>query len=121
MDFASEISSVCDIDIFSGDDGLSKVSIIPYKGYYSSTDFTVVLVGLTLPLMALGGKGIVSVAANICPGKMAQLCNAMKNGDLKTAQQLHKELYALCKTLFCETNPIPCKAAGKRKKTLMKP
>jgi len=76
----------------------------------------VVLVGLTLPLMALGGKGIVSVAANICPGKMAQLCSAMKTGDLKTAQQLHKELYALCKTLFCETNPIPCKAAGKRKK-----
>jgi len=88
VDFASEISSVCDIAIFSGDDSL------------------------VVPLMSVGGKGVVSVAANLCPGKMAQLCKAMKDGDLKTATQLHKELYALCKAMFCETNPIPCKAAG---------
>ena len=36
----------------------------------------------------------------------------MKDGDLKKAQQLHSELYKLCKAMFCETNPIPCKAAG---------
>lgn len=88
VDFASEISSVCDIAIFSGDDSL------------------------VVPLMSVGGKGVVSVAANLCPAKMAQLCKAMKDGDLKTATQLHKELYALCKAMFCETNPIPCKAAG---------
>lgn len=88
VDFASEIASVCDIQIFSGDDSL------------------------TVPLMSVGGKGVVSVVANIAPKKMADLCKAMQSGDLKTAQGLHSELYKLCKSMFCETNPIPCKAAG---------
>ena len=65
-----------------------------------------------VPLMSVGGKGVVSVVANIAPKKMADLCKAMQSGDLKTAQGLHSELYKLCKSMFCETNPIPCKAAG---------
>mmetsp|Transcript_71374 Transcript_71374/g.149021 ORF Transcript_71374/g.149021 Transcript_71374/m.149021 type:complete len:294 (-) Transcript_71374:246-1127(-) len=88
VDFASEIRSVCDIQIFSGDDSL------------------------VVPLMSIGGKGVVSVVANLCPRKVADLCKAMNSNDLPTAQRLHAELYKLCKAMFCETNPIPCKAAG---------
>lgn len=81
----SEIRSLCDINIMSGDDPL------------------------TLPMMAVGGSGVVSVAANVVPDKVANLCNAFHAGDLAKAQEIHYDLMPLNKALFVETNPMPVK------------
>lgn len=66
---------------------------------------------LTLPMMAVGGKGVITVTANLLPGKMAQLVNAFLEGRLEAARALHYELYPLFTALFYETNPIPVKEA----------
>jgi 4-hydroxy-tetrahydrodipicolinate synthase len=66
---------------------------------------------LTLPMMAVGATGVVSVAANVAPAKSAALCNAFLDGDLAKAQALHYELLPLYEALFFESNPIPVKAA----------
>ncbi len=87
VDQVSEIRAQSDIIVMSGDDGL------------------------TLPMLAVGGTGVVSVAANVAPGKSAALCNAFFEGDLARAQALHYELLPLYKALFLESNPIPVKAA----------
>ncbi|MDR2401591.1 MAG: 4-hydroxy-tetrahydrodipicolinate synthase [Deferribacteraceae bacterium] len=76
-------------------------------------DFTV-LSGddnLTLPLMALGAKGVISVAANAVPDKVSALCRHMLNGDYATARGIHYELLDFFKGIFIESNPIPIKAA----------
>lgn len=67
--------------------------------------------GLTMPIVGLGGTGVISVVANVVPEKMVKLVNATKEGDLKTAQQLHYEMAPLIRALFTETNPIPVKRA----------
>lgn len=67
--------------------------------------------GLTMPIVGLGGSGVISVVANVVPEKMVKLVNATKKGDLKTAQQLHYEMAPLIRALFTETNPIPVKRA----------
>ncbi|MFK7777624.1 MAG: 4-hydroxy-tetrahydrodipicolinate synthase [Gimesia sp.] len=88
MDQASHILSACDLTVLSGDDSL------------------------TLPLMALGGKGIVSVVGNIVPGDVKNMLNAFNAGDLKKAQEWHFKLFGLCRNLLgLSTNPIPIKAA----------
>jgi len=66
---------------------------------------------LTLPLMSLGGKGVISVASNIVPREMHQLAEYVLNGDFENAQKLHYQLLPLFKGIFIETNPIPIKAA----------
>ena len=66
---------------------------------------------LTLPLMALGGKGIISVASNIIPNEMHKLTELALNGDWEQAKELHFKLLPLFKGIFIETNPIPIKAA----------
>ncbi|MFQ5543649.1 MAG: 4-hydroxy-tetrahydrodipicolinate synthase [Nitrospiria bacterium] len=66
---------------------------------------------MTLPLMALGGKGVISVTANIAPLHMAKMVDAAARGDISSAQTWHNKLYPLHKILFVETNPIPVKAA----------
>jgi 4-hydroxy-tetrahydrodipicolinate synthase len=66
---------------------------------------------LTLPLMALGGDGVISVISNLVPGKVAALTKACAKGDLETAGKLHYELLPLIKAVFIETNPAPIKAA----------
>ncbi|MDR3337136.1 MAG: 4-hydroxy-tetrahydrodipicolinate synthase [Treponema sp.] len=66
---------------------------------------------LTLPLMALGGDGVISVISNLVPGKVTALTNACAKGDLETAGKLHYELLPLIKAVFIETNPVPIKAA----------
>ena len=66
---------------------------------------------LTLPMMAVGGKGVITVTANLLPSKMAQLVNAFLEGRLEAARTLHYELYPLFTALFYETNPIPVKEA----------
>jgi 4-hydroxy-tetrahydrodipicolinate synthase len=66
---------------------------------------------LTLPLMAIGGKGVISTSSNVVPGPLSALVRAMAAGDTAGARRLHYELMPLFDVLFCETNPIPVKAA----------
>jgi 4-hydroxy-tetrahydrodipicolinate synthase len=66
---------------------------------------------LTLPLMAVGGRGVVSVIANIVPRDTADMVHAALDGDFKRARELHYKLYPLARAAFLETNPIPIKEA----------
>lgn len=66
---------------------------------------------LTLPFMAVGAHGVISVATNVAPKPVSRMVKAFAAGDLKTAQKLHHQLYPLFKDLFLETNPAPIKAA----------
>ena len=86
VDQVSQILSLCDINVMSGDDSL------------------------TLPMMAVGATGVVSVAANVAPDRVAEMCDKFLAGDLETARAIHYELMPLFKALFVETNPMPVKA-----------
>ena len=66
---------------------------------------------LTLPFMAVGAQGVISVASNVAPREVATMVRAFASGDTKKAMQIHHKLYPLFKDLFVETNPIPVKAA----------
>lgn len=66
---------------------------------------------ITFPLLALGGKGVISVVSNVAPKDMANMCNYALQGRWDEARGLHYKLLLLCNILFCETNPIPVKAA----------
>ncbi len=66
---------------------------------------------LTLPMMALGAKGVISVANNIMPKEIKELTSLALKGDFKKARRLHLGLLKLFKALFIETNPIPVKTA----------
>ena len=89
LDQMSRIKSLCHdkFELISGDDGL------------------------TLPVLAIGGTGIISVVANIVPRDVAELVSAFERGDIKRAQELHYKLLPLIKAAFIETNPIPVKTA----------
>ncbi len=89
LDMASEIASLCDITILSGDDSL------------------------TLPLMSIGGKGVISVLSNIIPAQVHRLCELGLSGNYEQARALHFKLFHLFKGMFIETNPIPIKTAMK--------
>jgi 4-hydroxy-tetrahydrodipicolinate synthase len=90
MDQASQTLAQTNLTVLSGDDSL------------------------TLPLLALGGSGIVSVVGNIVPADMVQLLKAFKAGDIAEAQRWHFKLFALCRDMLrIATNPIPVKAAMK--------
>ncbi|MDR1036936.1 MAG: 4-hydroxy-tetrahydrodipicolinate synthase [Deltaproteobacteria bacterium] len=67
--------------------------------------------GLTLPLLSVGGGGVISVAANLVPGELVRLWNLWESGDLPGARALFFRLLPLFRTLFLETNPIPVKHA----------
>jgi 4-hydroxy-tetrahydrodipicolinate synthase len=76
-------------------------------------DFTV-LSGddtLTLPLMAVGGRGVISVVANLLPREVVEITHAALEGDWKRAREAHLRLFPVCKAMFIETNPIPVKEA----------
>ena len=76
-------------------------------------DFTV-LSGddpLLWPILAVGGRGVISVSANILPGKVAAMCQAAANGDMAKARSLHYEMREINDVLFIDTNPVPVKAA----------
>ena len=66
---------------------------------------------LVFPIMALGGKGVISVASNLVPDRMAKFVGAALKGDWDGARKMHYELLPLFKAMFIETNPIPIKAA----------
>ena len=63
------------------------------------------------PMLASGAKGIISVTANLVPDLKVKLVNSTINGDFKTGLKVHNDLFELNKVLFCESNPIPIKAA----------
>jgi len=90
MDYTSQLLSVLGRDrfiVFSGDDSL------------------------TLPLLALGARGVISVVANILPEAMAELCRSWAHGHAEHALELHLQMMPLMRALFYETNPIPIKTA----------
>jgi 4-hydroxy-tetrahydrodipicolinate synthase len=86
-DRVSQILSGCGITVLSGDDSL------------------------TLPMMALGAAGIISVASNLVPAEVTQMVHAALDGNWEEARDLHYRLYPLFRDLFVETNPIPVKTA----------
>ncbi|MCP3967000.1 MAG: 4-hydroxy-tetrahydrodipicolinate synthase [Lentisphaerae bacterium] len=83
----SAILDLCDITILSGDDAL------------------------TIPMMSVGAKGIISVASNLIPAEMKNMVDAFARGDVATAMELHKRFYCLFRDEFIESNPIPIKTA----------
>ena len=72
---------------------------------YSGNDDQIV------PIMAVGGKGVISVLSNLVPAQTSEMCHAILKGDLKRGMQLQTNYLALINALFCEVNPIPVKAA----------
>ena len=72
---------------------------------YSGNDDQIV------PVMACGGKGVISVLSNVMPKETSAMCRMAKEGDMAGAMELQKKLLPLTKALFCEVNPIPVKAA----------
>jgi 4-hydroxy-tetrahydrodipicolinate synthase len=90
MDQASQIAALCNLTILSGDDSL------------------------TLPLLSIGGRGVVSVVGNIVPRDMKALLAAFASGDMAEALRWHRKLFPLCRDLLgAATNPIPIKTAMK--------
>lgn len=90
MDQASQTLAQTNLTVLSGDDSL------------------------TLPLLSMGGSGVVSVVGNIVPADMLQLLKAFREGNITEAQRLHFKLFALCRDMLgIATNPIPVKAAMK--------
>lgn len=107
---AAEIPNIVGIKEATGD--LSQVSdvigLCPDDFVVlSGDDFTV------LPLISLGGKGVITVTGNVAPGKMAGMCDAALKGDWKQAREIHYYLRPVYKAMFFETNPIPAKTALK--------
>ncbi|MGH8022636.1 MAG: dihydrodipicolinate synthase family protein, partial [Limisphaerales bacterium] len=66
---------------------------------------------LTLPFMAVGAQGVVSVASNVIPREISQMVKLFRGGKTAAALRIHEKFYPLLKGLFIETNPIPVKAA----------
>jgi 4-hydroxy-tetrahydrodipicolinate synthase len=66
---------------------------------------------LTLPFMAVGAEGVISVASNVIPRQVAQMVKAFATGKPRAALKLHQQYYPVFKDLFIETNPVPVKAA----------
>lgn len=87
LDQVDQIRELCDLTIISGDDAL------------------------TLPMIAIGARGVISVAANVVPDKVKNLVEAALRGQFDEGRRIHRELYELNKVLFVETNPIPVKTA----------
>ncbi|MBQ2311597.1 MAG: 4-hydroxy-tetrahydrodipicolinate synthase [Clostridia bacterium] len=67
--------------------------------------------GMITPMLSMGADGVISVLSNILPKKTSELCHAYFRGDVKKSAQMQLELTPLIKMLFCETNPIPARAA----------
>jgi 4-hydroxy-tetrahydrodipicolinate synthase len=65
----------------------------------------------TLPVLALGGQGVICTSSNLVPADMVEMVRAFRAGDLTRARETHYRLLPLMDLLFCESNPIPIKAA----------
>ena len=104
----SRISNIVALKEATGDlKQVSKILSLVDKEFsvLSGDDFTV------LPLLAVGGKGVISVISNVAPADMAGLVDAFEAKDLKKANDYHYKMWPLMEALFFETNPIPSKAA----------
>ncbi len=104
----SKLENIIGVKEASGD--LNQVNEIIAK---TDEDFTL-LSGddrLALPIMSVGGKGVISVASNVAPGKVSELAHSFLEGNEETAKKIHHELLPLMKAEFLETNPGPIKAA----------
>ncbi len=66
---------------------------------------------LTLPMLAIGAKGVISVVANIFPREVAEMCRLFFQGEMEKSKELHLKMFPVVKALFIETNPIPIKKA----------
>ncbi|MCJ7595152.1 MAG: dihydrodipicolinate synthase family protein, partial [Desulfobacterales bacterium] len=66
---------------------------------------------VTLPVLAIGGKGVISVVANVVPGDTSEMVKAWEKGDIDRARALFYKLFPLCQAMFYETNPIPVKTS----------
>lgn len=66
---------------------------------------------LTLPILSLGGSGVISVVANIIPQEITRMIEAYLEGNVEKARELHYKTYPLCRAMFIETNPLPVKTA----------
>lgn len=66
---------------------------------------------IVLPMLALGGRGVISVVANLVPAEMAALIDEFNKGNLEKAKEIHYKIFPLCKAMFIETNPGPVKTA----------
>ncbi len=89
LDQVSEVAALAPADfiIYSGDDSL------------------------TLPILAVGGHGVVSVASHLVGPQLKQMVQAYKRGDVFRARQLHMQVFPICKAMFVTSNPVPLKAA----------
>ncbi len=106
------LETVIGIKEASGD--VDRASEIIRLTYLTDPAFTV-LSGddsLTLPIMSVGGRGVISVVSNIVPRAMSDLTTAALAGDYGRARMIHHELLDLCGAMFVETNPVPVKAAA---------
>jgi 4-hydroxy-tetrahydrodipicolinate synthase len=95
-------------------DSTLSVSMVSDVRRFCGEDFTI-LSGddpMTLPVMSLGGNGVISVASNVAPAAVAEMVRALNSEDFERGRELHYELFPLFRALFLETNPIPVKAAA---------
>ena len=92
---SGDISQVAEIAHLCGDE----------LDIYSGNDDQII------PLMSLGGKGVISVLSNILPRETSEMCHKFLDGDIAAARKMQLELLPLISSLFCEVNPIPVKAA----------
>ncbi len=103
----SQIPNIVSVKEATGDLGqMSKtISLVPESFTVLSGDDN-----LTLPLMAVGGRGVVSVVSNIFPSRVKELVDSFSRGEIQKAKEIHYSLLKLFSMVFIETNPIPVKA-----------
>ncbi|MBU1853838.1 MAG: 4-hydroxy-tetrahydrodipicolinate synthase [Candidatus Omnitrophica bacterium] len=104
----SKVKNIVGVKEASGSlDQMSRIHALCGEGFdlISGDD------SLTLPLLAIGGTGVISVLSNIVPKEVAELVSKFKNGDIEGARKVHYKLLPLVKAMFIETNPIPIKTA----------
>jgi 4-hydroxy-tetrahydrodipicolinate synthase len=111
------IAKVAELDniiaIKEANPNLDKVSQIMKKLESVDSEFRVISGNdnLTLPMISLGAKGVISVLANVDPARMSKLVQNALDGNYTEAMRIHYELYELMKVLFIESNPVPAKTA----------
>ncbi|MDR1059436.1 MAG: 4-hydroxy-tetrahydrodipicolinate synthase, partial [Treponema sp.] len=113
MERLAEIPAIAGVKEASGDIGQMGEIINTIAAKRPAGGFAVLSGddGMTLPLMALGGDGVISVISNLFPGEMTALTRACREGNFAEARRLHYRLLPFMKAAFAETNPVPIKAA----------
>jgi 4-hydroxy-tetrahydrodipicolinate synthase len=112
IELAAEVPNLKGAKEASGD--LKQVGTIIQMAADQGLDFAVMAGDdfLTLPIMSLGGKGVISVTSNIVPKDMCAMVAAMSKNEVEKAQEINIKLYPLFDSMFLETNPIPVKKAA---------